>query len=97
MPETKAAVKESKGKAKAVKATRVGTVVSAATDKTVAVVVDRLVKHPAYKKIVRRRKKFLVHDEHNQAGVGDVVRIVECRPRSKRKHWRLLEIVSKAK
>ena len=94
MPEPSA---ENAAVTEAVKATRVGTVVSAAMDKTIAVKVDRLVQHPNYQKTVRRSKKFLAHDEHSQAGVGDVVRIVECRPRSKRKNWRLLEIISKAK
>lgn len=83
--------------AKAVKATKVGTVVKAAMNKTVTVKVDRLVQHRSYKKIVRRSNKLLVHDERGEAGIGDVVRIVECRPLSKQKHWRLLEIVSKAK
>ncbi len=59
--------------------------------------VDSLLQHATYKKIMRRSKKFLVHDEKQAAGVGDVVRIVECRPRSKQKRWRLLEIISKAK
>jgi small subunit ribosomal protein S17 len=94
MPEAKVAAT---GTGKSVKATKVGTVVKAAMNKTVTVAVDSLVQHHAYQKIVRRRKKFLAHDEHSAAGVGDVVRIVECRPLSKQKRWRLLEIVSKAK
>ncbi|HUX05839.1 MAG TPA: 30S ribosomal protein S17 [Acidobacteriota bacterium] len=93
MPDAKAAAEATEK----VRATRVGTVVKAAMDKTVTVSVDNPTQHPTYKKIVRRSKKFLVHDEHQVAGVGDVVRIVECRPRSKSKRWRLLEIVSKAK
>ncbi len=84
-------------KDKSVKAAVTGTVVKAAMNKTVTVKVDRLVQHKTYKKIVRRSKKYLVHDQQSAASVGDVVRIVECRPLSKRKHWRLLEIISKAK
>ena len=93
MPEVKSSVE----RPEAVKATREGIVVSAASEKTITVTVERLVRHSAYKKTIRRSRKFLVHDEHGRAGVGDVVRIVECRPMSKRKHWRLLEVVSKAK
>jgi small subunit ribosomal protein S17 len=93
MPETKIAA----GKGEKVKATKMGTVVKAAMKKTVTVEVDNVVQHSSYKKVVRRNKKFLVHDEHGAAGVGDVVRIIECRPHSKQKHWRLLEIISKAK
>lgn len=83
--------------ARGVKATRVGLVVKTAMNKTVSVKVDRLIHHSEYKKIMRRSRKYLVHDERGECGVGDVVRIVECRPLSKRKHWRLLEIISKAK
>jgi small subunit ribosomal protein S17 len=90
------AVKESKQN-QTNKVTKVGTVVKAAMQKTVTVRVDRLVQHKLYKKIVKRKKNYLAHDEHSQAGVGDVVRIVECRPISKSKQWRLLEIISKAK
>jgi small subunit ribosomal protein S17 len=79
------------------KVTKVGMVVKAAMDKTITVKVDRLKQHSQYKKIIRRSKKYLVHDESGQAGVGDTVRIVECRPLSKMKSWRLLEIISKAK
>jgi small subunit ribosomal protein S17 len=87
---------ETAKKSGGVKATRIGRVVKAAMNKTVTVEVDRLVRHFDYKKIVRSSKKYLVHDERGEAGVGDVVRIVECRPLSKRKHWRLLEVISKA-
>ena len=92
-----AAKEASAAAAAGVKATRVGHVVKAAMDKTVTVKVDRLVQHSQYGKIVRRSKKYLVHDQHGAAAVGDVVRIVECRPISKSKRWRLLEVVSKAK
>jgi small subunit ribosomal protein S17 len=75
---------------------RVGMVVSDKPDKTVAVSVETLVRHPFYKKRVRRSKRFMVHDERNEARVGDTVRIVETRPISARKRWRLASIVSRA-
>jgi small subunit ribosomal protein S17 len=75
---------------------RVGMVVSDKPDKTVAVSVETLVRHPFYKKRVRRSKRFMVHDEGNEARVGDTVRIVETRPLSARKRWRLANIVSRA-
>ena len=75
---------------------RVGMVVSDKPDKTVAVSVETLVRHPLYKKRVRRSKRFMVHDERNEARVGDTVRIVETRPISVRKRWRLANIVSRA-
>jgi small subunit ribosomal protein S17 len=70
-------------------------VVSKSGDKSVTVAIDYKVKHPKYGKYMRRRTKLSVHDEHNQSGVGDVVEIAQCRPRSKRKSWRLLKIVQK--
>ncbi len=70
-------------------------VVSKSGDKSVTVAIDYKVKHPKYGKYMRRRTKLAVHDEHNQSGVGDVVEIAQCRPRSKRKSWRLLKIVQK--
>jgi len=76
---------------------KVGRVVSARMNKTIVVEVTRLVPDPQYKKVVRRRKKFYAHDERNQCRVGDVVRIVESRPLSRLKRWRLAEIVSRAK
>ena len=76
---------------------RRGVVVSDAGDKTIVVKVDVTKSHPRYKKVVRRSVKFHAHDEQNSAGVGDTVRIVETRPLSKTKHWRLAEIVEKAK
>ena len=66
-------------------------------DKTIVVKVDTVKAHPRYKKVVRRSTKFHAHDERNAAKVGDVVRIVETRPLSKTKHWRLAEIVEVAK
>lgn len=71
----------------------VGTVVSDKTDKTVTVLVERKVKHPLYGKIIRRSKKYHAHDENNEYGVGDVVRIEETRPVSKTKTWRVIERV----
>ena len=72
-------------------------IVSTAMDKTIVVRVDTVKAHPRYKKIVRRSSKFHAHDETNQANVGDVVRIVETRPLSKTKRWRLAEIVEEAR
>ena len=76
---------------------RRGVVVSAAMDKTIVVKVESARAHPRYKKVIRRSVKFHAHDEQNQAKVGDVVRIVETRPLSKTKNWRLAEIVEVAK
>ena len=76
---------------------RVGTVLSDKMDKTVIVGVERRVAHPLYGKQVTRTKKYYAHDEEGQARQGDVVRIVETRPLSKTKRWRLVEIVEKAK
>ena len=75
---------------------RVGLVVSDKPEKTVTVSVETLVRHPMYKKRVRRSKRFMVHDEDNEARVGDTVRIIETRPISVRKRWRLANIVSRA-
>ena len=76
---------------------RRGIVVSNAMDKTIVVKVDVLKVHPRYKKVIRRSQKFHAHDERNEANVGDVVRIVETRPLSKTKNWRLAEVVEAAK
>ena len=76
---------------------RRGVVVSAAMDKTIVVRVDVVKSHPRYKKVVRRSQKFHAHDEQNQAKPGDVVRIVETRPLSKTKNWRLAEVVEAAR
>jgi small subunit ribosomal protein S17 len=77
--------------------TRVGKVISESMDKTAVVVIDRLVKHPRYKRYVRRRKKYTIQDQENQCRVGDVVRFMETRPLSKSKRWRLIEVVERAK
>ncbi len=76
--------------------TLTGTVVSNSMQKTIAVVVERLVKHPQYSKYVRRTTKLLAHDEDNTSQKGDVVSISECRPYSKRKAWRLVEVIKRA-
>jgi len=76
---------------------RRGVVVSDKGDKTIVVKVDVIKSHPRYKKVVRRSVKFHAHDEQNTAGVGDTVRIVETRPLSKQKRWRLAEVVEKAR
>jgi small subunit ribosomal protein S17 len=76
---------------------RRGVVVSSAMDKTIVVKVDVIKLHPRYKKVIRRSQKFHAHDEQNTANVGDVVRIVETRPLSKTKNWRLAEVVEVAK
>ena len=74
-----------------------GRVKSDKMDKTIVVVTETRVPHPVYKKIVRKSVTFKAHDESNTAGIGDLVRIAECRPMSKDKRWRLVEIVEKAK
>ncbi|MEE9141398.1 MAG: 30S ribosomal protein S17 [Gammaproteobacteria bacterium] len=73
-----------------------GKVLSNGMDKTISVSVERLVKHPVYGKYVRRTSKLLAHDEKNECNEGDVVTIAECRPYSKRKSWRLVDIVERA-
>ena len=76
---------------------RVGKVVSDKMDKTVVVVIERLVKHPEYKRYVRRRSRFKVHDEKNECKEGDTIRFMETRPLSKEKRWRFVEFVERAK
>lgn len=76
---------------------RVGTVVSDKMDKTVVVRVDRRITHPLYKKQIKRSKKFYAHDENNEYHIGDTVRIMETRPLSKLKRWRVVEAVARAK
>ena len=76
--------------------TLTGVVISNSGDKSVKIAIDFKVRHPKYGKYVKRRTKLGVHDEHNQAGTGDVVEIAECRPHSKTKNWRLVRVVEKA-
>ena len=77
--------------------TRVGRVVSDKMDKTIVVAIEDSVKHPLYNKIIKRTVKFKAHDENNECGVGDKVMIMETRPYSKDKRWRVVEIIEKAK
>jgi small subunit ribosomal protein S17 len=81
---------------KANKNEKIGQVVSAKMQKTIVVEVTRRVSHPVYKRIINKRRKFYAHDEQQAAKVGDVVRIVECRPMSKLKRWQLGEVLRKA-
>ncbi len=74
-----------------------GIVSSNKMDKTITVLVERRLRHPLYGKFVKKSKKFTAHDENNEVGIGDKVRIVETRPLSKKKRWRLAEIIERAK
>lgn len=76
---------------------RTGRVVSDKMDKSITVAVDRQVKHPIYGKFINKTTKYMAHDENNEANFGDTVRIMSTRPLSKRKSWRLVEVVEKAK
>jgi small subunit ribosomal protein S17 len=77
--------------------TRVGVVTSNKMTKTIAVTVERKLRHPIYGKFVKKTKSFIAHDENNDCNIGDVVKIMETRPMSKLKRWRLVEIVERAK
>jgi small subunit ribosomal protein S17 len=77
--------------------TKLGVVTSSKMDKTITVAVERKVKHPIYGKFVKKTNKFHAHDEKNECGLGDTVKIMESRPLSKTKRWRLIEVVEKAK
>ena len=76
---------------------RVGTVVSNRMQKSITVLVERKLQHPLYGKFVKMSKKFMAHDENNETGIGDKVLIMETRPLSKNKRWRLVQIIEKAK
>ena len=76
---------------------RIGVVVSNKMDKSIVILVERKVKHPKYGKFVKKSTKFMAHDEKNDANMGDTVRIMETRPLSKNKCWRLVEIIERAK
>lgn len=76
---------------------KVGIVVSSKMDKTVTVAIERSVPHPLYKKYFKRTKKFMAHDPENSARQGDLVRIMECRPLSRLKSWRLVDVIERAK
>ncbi|MDR1619395.1 MAG: 30S ribosomal protein S17 [Clostridiales bacterium] len=84
-------------KARGYRKTRTGVVVSDKMDKTIVVAIRTKVRHPLYGKMVNRTRKFKVHDEKNECGAGDTVRIMETRPLSRDKRWRLVEIIEKAK
>ena len=77
--------------------TRTGKVISNKMDKTIVVAIEEHVKHPLYKKIVKRTYKLKAHDENNECNIGDIVKVMETRPLSKDKRWRLVEIVERAK
>lgn len=77
--------------------TRVGVVTSNKMNKTIAVTVERRIKHPIYGKFMKKSKKFIAHDETNDCNIGDTVRIMETRPLSKLKRWRLVEVLERAK
>lgn len=77
--------------------TRIGKVVSNKMQKSIVVAIERKVPHPLYKKYYRRTTQLMAHDEQREAGIGDLVRIMETRPLSKRKRWRLVEVLEKAK
>ena len=79
------------------RATKIGIVSSAKMDKSVVVTIYRMVRHPLYKKIIKRKKRYMAHDEHNRCKEGDVVLIKETRPLSKRKRWKVVKIVQAAK
>ena len=83
--------------ARALRKTRTGVVVSDKMDKTIVVEIRTRVRHPLYGKIMNRTIRFKAHDENNECGIGDTVRVMETRPLSKDKNWRLVEIVEKAK
>lgn len=82
---------------RAFRKTRVGKVVSDKMDKTIVVAIADSVQHPLYKKIIKRTYKLKAHDEKNEAGIGDTVKVMECRPLSKDKRWRLVEVVERVK
>ena len=77
--------------------TRVGTVVSNKMDKTVVIQIVRILKHPQYQRVIRRSSRLMAHDQGGLAGIGDKVRVMETRPLSKHKRWRLVEVIEKAK
>lgn len=82
---------------KSLRKQKIGIVASVSMDKSITVLVERKLRHPIYGKFVKMTKKFMAHDEQNECNVGDSVRIMETRPLSKRKRWRLVEILERAK
>ncbi len=82
---------------RAIRKTRTGKVISDKMDKTIVVAIETSVKHPLYKKIIKRTDKLKAHDENNECNIGDRVKVMETRPLSRDKRWRLVEIVEKAR
>lgn len=82
---------------RALRKTRIGKVVSDKMDKTIVVAIEDSVQHPLYKKVIKRTYKLKAHDEENTCGIGDKVKVMETRPLSKDKRWRLVEVIEKAK
>ncbi len=97
MPESETTSESETAEARSARKVREGIVTSDAMDKTVVVAVVERVRHPKYNKFIQRTKKLYVHDEANTAGVGDKVRVMETRPLSKQKRWRVVEILERAK
>jgi small subunit ribosomal protein S17 len=93
---TETAVGQAQGAVQGKRQEKVGVVTSTKMQKTVVITVERQGTHPLYKRVVRRSKNFMAHDEKNECRVGDTVRIEETRPLSSRKRWRVIEIISKA-
>lgn len=100
-PATTAVIAEAKGEEQTsernARKERIGKVTSDKMQKTITVAIERKVKHPLYGKFQKKTKKLTVHDENNDCGIGDTVRVMETRPLSKNKRWRLVEIIEKAK
>jgi len=94
---TGSASMEQSGAVRGRKKSWLGKVVSDKMDKAIVVIVERRVQHPVYKKYFRKTTRLMAHDEKNEAGIGDLVKVVECRPLSKRKSCRLVEIIEKAR
>ncbi len=88
---------ESSAEKRSLRKVRIGKVISNKMQKSIVVSIERLVPHPIYKKYSKRTTQLMAHDEKNEAGIGDIVKIMETRPLSKSKRWRLVEIVEKAK
>ena len=84
-------------KRSAIRESRIGVVVSNKMEKSVVVAIEKRVQHPLYKKFFKKTTKFTAHDEKNESSIGDIVKIMETRPLSKTKRWRLVEIIEKAK
>lgn len=96
MPPSKVPNSDGTAPARNLRKVRQGIVVSNKMDKSILVRVERTVRHRLYKKVLKRSKKFIAHDQENTSQVGDMVRIMECRPLSRNKRWRLLEVLKKA-